>query len=36
MYDTIDVHGGSVGVPVWMTEPRRNSEGIRASGVLGN
>ena len=22
MYDTIDVHGGSAGVPVWMTEPR--------------
>lgn len=21
MYDTIDVHGGSAGVPVWMTEP---------------
>jgi hypothetical protein len=22
MYDVIDVHGGSAGVPVWMTEPR--------------
>jgi hypothetical protein len=25
MYDIIDVHGGSVGVPVWMTEPRWRS-----------
>jgi hypothetical protein len=30
MYDTIDVHGGGAGVPVWMTEPRwRNLRVVR-------
>jgi len=22
MYDALDVHGGSTGIPVWMTEPQ--------------
>gem|GEM_PF-3832074 len=34
MYDTIDVHGGSVGVPVWMTEHRWRSLRVIERAIL--
>jgi hypothetical protein len=34
MYDTIDVHGGSVGVPVWMTERRWRSLRVIERAIL--
>ncbi len=34
MYDIIDVHGGSAGVPVWMTEPRWRSLRVVERAIL--